>query len=101
MASPDPRQVLVALLRLAELDPAIAKDVELSGTEPVLPSSFAVGTAAQATIAAAASADATERASRHARSGMAKLVADGRLHPHNAYFLRLRSMRGRIGVSPR
>ena len=46
--------VLVALLRLAGLDETMLSDIALTGAEPALPSSFAVGTAAQATIAAAA-----------------------------------------------
>src|SRR5580692_3555884 len=56
--APDPRSVLAALWRDAGFDDAALEDVELIGAEPVLPSSFAVGTAAQATIAAAALAAA-------------------------------------------
>ncbi len=45
--------VLAGLLRVAGLgDPAMS-EISFTGTEPVLPSSFAIGTAAQATIAAA------------------------------------------------
>jgi crotonobetainyl-CoA:carnitine CoA-transferase CaiB-like acyl-CoA transferase len=46
------RATLSALWRLAEGDPAALDDVVLTGADPVLPSSFRVGTAAQAAIAA-------------------------------------------------
>ena len=58
MPAPDAMNVLAALLRTAGCDDAAPQDVSLSGSEPVLPSSFAVGTAAQATVAAAALAAA-------------------------------------------
>jgi crotonobetainyl-CoA:carnitine CoA-transferase CaiB-like acyl-CoA transferase len=45
--------VLAGLWRTAGLGDAAMQDVSFTGTEPVLPSSFATGTAAQATIAAA------------------------------------------------
>jgi crotonobetainyl-CoA:carnitine CoA-transferase CaiB-like acyl-CoA transferase len=54
MSAPDPNNVLAALWRVAEQDGAALQHVALTGTDPVLPSSFAVGTAAQATIAASA-----------------------------------------------
>src|SRR5579875_1643908 len=54
MSAPDPKAVLADLWRRAALDEAALQHVELAGAEPVLPSSFAIGTAAQATIAAAA-----------------------------------------------
>src|SRR6202050_2499522 len=54
MPTPDPAQVLAALWRAAGQDDEALNDVEFTGAEPVLPSSFAVGTAAQATIGAAA-----------------------------------------------
>ena len=54
MSAPDPKNVLAGLWRAAGQDEAALDNVELTGAEPVLPSSFAVGTAAQATIAAAA-----------------------------------------------
>jgi len=56
--APDARAALAQLWRDAEFDAAALDYVDLTGTEPVLPSSFAVGTAAQATIAAAALAAA-------------------------------------------
>jgi crotonobetainyl-CoA:carnitine CoA-transferase CaiB-like acyl-CoA transferase len=49
---------LAGLWQLAGHDAAALSYVELPGTEPVLPSSFAVGTAAQASIAASALAAA-------------------------------------------
>src|SRR5689334_6161897 len=58
MSLTDPKDALAALWCLAR-QPADALDtVMLTGTEPALPSSFAVGTAAQASVAAAALAAA-------------------------------------------
>jgi crotonobetainyl-CoA:carnitine CoA-transferase CaiB-like acyl-CoA transferase len=54
MTAPNPKNVLAALWCAAAHPEAVLGAVELSGVEPVLPSSFAIGTAAQATIAAAA-----------------------------------------------
>jgi crotonobetainyl-CoA:carnitine CoA-transferase CaiB-like acyl-CoA transferase len=53
--SPD---ALAALWRAAGLDATALNGISLTGTEPVLPSSFAVGTAAQTTLGAAALAAA-------------------------------------------
>jgi len=54
-----PAKIVVAeLLRAAGLGDEASGDVTFTGNEPVLPSSFAVGTAAQATIAASALAAA-------------------------------------------
>jgi crotonobetainyl-CoA:carnitine CoA-transferase CaiB-like acyl-CoA transferase len=50
---------LAELWQTAGLDPTALKHVQLTGQEPVLPSSFAVGTAAQASIAASALAAAS------------------------------------------
>ena len=58
MPAPDPKTVLAGLWRSAGHDDAALRDVHFTGAEPVLPSSFAVGTAAQATIGAAALAAA-------------------------------------------
>ena len=58
MTAPPPNQVLAALWRLAGQPLEALDAVALTGAEPVLPSSFAVGTAAQATVAAAALAAA-------------------------------------------
>jgi crotonobetainyl-CoA:carnitine CoA-transferase CaiB-like acyl-CoA transferase len=53
MTAREPKHVLADLWRTAGQDDAALGEVTLTGAEPVLPSSFAVGTAAQATIAAA------------------------------------------------
>ncbi|MDB5882279.1 MAG: carnitine dehydratase, partial [Ramlibacter sp.] len=53
MASPPP-EVLAGLWQLAGLPQEALPFAQLTGADPVLPSSFAVGCAAQATIAAAA-----------------------------------------------
>jgi len=59
MTSPtNSKDVLAALWRHAAQPYAGLEAVDLTGTEPVLPSTFAVGTAAQTTIAAAALAAA-------------------------------------------
>src|SRR6202163_2189857 len=58
MPAPDPKTVLAGLLRTAGLGDTALNDVSLPGEEPVLPSSFATGTAAQATVAASALAAA-------------------------------------------
>jgi crotonobetainyl-CoA:carnitine CoA-transferase CaiB-like acyl-CoA transferase len=58
MAASDTRNALAALLRTAGYDEAALRHVDLTGSEPVLPTSFAIGTAAQATIAATAVAAA-------------------------------------------
>ena len=54
MSAPSPKNVLAELLRAAGHPDATAGAIELPATAPVLPSSFAVDAAAQATIAAAA-----------------------------------------------
>src|SRR5437764_7631508 len=58
MAGLDPAAVLIELWNDAGFDEEALDDVAFTGTEPVLPSSFAVGTAAQASIGAAALAAA-------------------------------------------
>jgi crotonobetainyl-CoA:carnitine CoA-transferase CaiB-like acyl-CoA transferase len=57
-SSPNSRQALAALWRDAGHRDAALAEVTLTGNEPALPSSFAVGTAAQTTIAASALAAA-------------------------------------------
>jgi crotonobetainyl-CoA:carnitine CoA-transferase CaiB-like acyl-CoA transferase len=54
MSTPDPKTVLAGLWRAAGQDDGALNEITLTGAEPVLPSSFAVGTAAQVGIAAAA-----------------------------------------------
>jgi crotonobetainyl-CoA:carnitine CoA-transferase CaiB-like acyl-CoA transferase len=58
VSAPDPKKTLSELLNLAGLGERMLSEVELTGAEPVLPASFAVGTAAQAAIAAGALAAA-------------------------------------------
>jgi crotonobetainyl-CoA:carnitine CoA-transferase CaiB-like acyl-CoA transferase len=58
MSPPRTIDVLAGLWHSAGLDDAALNDIAFTGAEPVLPSSFAVGTAAQATIGAAALAAA-------------------------------------------
>jgi crotonobetainyl-CoA:carnitine CoA-transferase CaiB-like acyl-CoA transferase len=58
VSSMQPKDVLTALWHGAALAADALSMVHLSGTEPVLPSSFAVGTAAQVSIAATALAAA-------------------------------------------
>lgn len=58
MAHPAPMQILASLWRLAGLGEPAAETLALPGKEPVLPSSFRVDAAAQASIAAAALAAA-------------------------------------------
>ena len=50
----NPIDALAAIWRLGELPVEALRHVQLTGCDPVLPSSFSVGTAAQSTIAAAA-----------------------------------------------
>jgi crotonobetainyl-CoA:carnitine CoA-transferase CaiB-like acyl-CoA transferase len=54
MSVPSPKDVLADLWRAAGQPAAALEAVAFTGAEPVLPSSFAIGTAAQATVAAAA-----------------------------------------------
>ncbi len=58
MVPPDSMNVLAGVWRGAGCDEAALRDVRFTGAEPVLPSSFAIGTGAQATIGAAALAAA-------------------------------------------
>jgi crotonobetainyl-CoA:carnitine CoA-transferase CaiB-like acyl-CoA transferase len=58
MSNPDAKEALAALWLHAAQREAALDAVTLTGAEPALPSSFAIGTAAQATIAASALAAA-------------------------------------------
>ena len=66
-----PLQALAPIWAAAGLPDATLEALSLTGTEPVLPSSFAVGTAAQVSFAAAALA-AVELG--HARNGLRQRV---------------------------
>ena len=70
-------QALSALWSVAELDPHALARADLEGREPVLPSSFAVGTAAQVSLAAAALAGAEIGLARH---GVRQRIAVDMLH---------------------
>lgn len=50
----DPNNALKSLWSLAKCDPAALGRIRITGSDPVLPSSFRVGTAAAASIGAAA-----------------------------------------------
>ncbi len=76
-ASMNPSDVLAAIWQLGGLPVEALHHARLTGSDPVLPSSFAVGTAAQATIAAAALA-ACEL--RHARGQPRQDVAVDMTH---------------------
>ena len=56
----NPLDALTALWSLGGLPPQALAGIALAGRDPVFPSSFAVGTAAQASIAAAALATTTQ-----------------------------------------
>lgn len=64
----DPRTVLSTIWTGLGHDPAALDRVDLTGTEPVLPSSFAVGTAMQASVAASALAAAEVWRARSGRT---------------------------------
>src|SRR5205085_9248898 len=70
-APADPASTLAALWRLSGEDDSALALVRLLGREPALPSSFAVGTAAQASIAVSALAAA---ALHRQRGGMAQQI---------------------------
>ncbi|MCK8784472.1 CoA transferase [Roseomonas sp. NAR14] len=77
MATTDPALALAGLWRTAGLDPAALDRLRLAGREPALPSTYAIGTAAQASIAASALA-AAELHRR--RGGAAQQVAVSMRH---------------------
>ncbi len=67
-----PPQALAGIWNQLGLPPALLEDLRLTGAEPVLPSSFALGTAAQAAIGASGLAAA---AIHHLRGGKRQTVA--------------------------
>jgi crotonobetainyl-CoA:carnitine CoA-transferase CaiB-like acyl-CoA transferase len=69
--------ILARLWALAGLDPSALADVQLTGNEPVLPSTFRVDAAAQSTIAASALAAAELL---RQRSGVRQQVVAGMRH---------------------
>jgi crotonobetainyl-CoA:carnitine CoA-transferase CaiB-like acyl-CoA transferase len=64
MPDPTPIEILAALWREARLDAGALERIDLTGAEPALPSSFRVGAAAQASVAAATLAAAELRRRR-------------------------------------
>ena len=90
MADPTPRQILAALWHLAGLPEEALEHVVLTGTEPVLPSSFRVGAAAQAAIAAAALAAAEVWRRRTGRpQGVSVDMRHATLEFHSEHYLLL------------
>src|SRR6185312_7548504 len=74
---PSPREILSDIWTAAGGDPAALENVTLTGAEPMLPSSFRVAAAAQASIAAAGLAAAQIWRSR---SGQSQAVAVDMVH---------------------
>lgn len=95
MAVLAPHEVTASLLRLAGLPPLL-DELILNGTEPVLPSSFACGTAAQASIAAVGVAAA---AFHRERGGAAQTVTVD-MHHAAAEFRSERYLRVDDGPAP-
>src|SRR5258707_141277 len=90
METIDPKKILAALWRLAnQPEPALAS-AELTGAEPVLPSSFAVGTVAQASIAASALAAAELwRLRSGRRQQVAVAMRDAAIEFRSEHYMRL------------
>lgn len=90
MALATPAAILAALWQQAGLSPAAMPEVRLTGTEPALPSSFRIGAAAQATVAASGAAAA---AIWLRRTGQAQRVSVDMRHAavefHSEHYLKL------------
>ncbi len=90
MALASPAEILASLWRQAGLPPTAMPAVALTGAEPALPSSFRVGAAAQATVAASGAAAA---AIWQRRSGQAQQVSVEMRHAavefHSEHYLKL------------
>jgi len=94
MTTPNPKTVLAELWRAGGQPEAALDSIELTGAEPVLPSSFAVGVAAQATIAAAALAAAElwrQRTGR--RQGVSVDMRDAAVEFRSERYLRVEGKR--------
>lgn len=90
MTDPTPMQILAALWRLAGLPETALEQVTLTGAEPVLPSSFRVGAAAQSSITAAALAAAEVWRRRTGRpQGVAVDIRHATLEFRSEHFLLL------------
>jgi crotonobetainyl-CoA:carnitine CoA-transferase CaiB-like acyl-CoA transferase len=84
------REVLEALWRLAGLQPAALGPVSLTGEEPALPSSFRIGAAAQATVAAVSAAAAAVHRRRGGPEQAARVaMRHAALDFHSEHYLRL------------
>ena len=85
-----PREILVSLWRLAGLPPEPLGPVTLTGSEPALPSSFRIGAAAQATVAAvtAAAAELHRRRGGPAQGAQVEM-RHAALEFHSEAYLRL------------
>ena len=90
MTAANPKDVLAALWRIAEQPESALDAIKLTGTEPVLPSSFAVGTAAQATIAAAAlAAGELWRLRTGRRQGISVDIRNAAIEFRSEHYLRI------------
>ncbi len=84
------RRVLAEIWRAAGHPEAALDAIDLTGTEPVLPSSFAVGTAAQTTIAAAAlAAGELWRLRTGRRQGVSVDIRDAAIEFRSERYLRV------------
>lgn len=87
---PSPRGIVEALWRLAGLPPDALGPLALSGEEPALPSSFRIGAAAQATVAAVAAATAALHRRRGGPEQTARVaMRHAALEFHSEHYLRL------------
>ncbi len=94
----DPNHVLAALWRAAEQPEAALGAIKLTGAEPTLPSSFAVGTAAQATIAAAAlAAGELWRLRTGRRQRISVDMRDAAIEFRSEHYLRVNGVRAHDG----
>jgi crotonobetainyl-CoA:carnitine CoA-transferase CaiB-like acyl-CoA transferase len=89
-APPHPRDTLATLWRAARQPDTALDAVELGGTDPALPSSFALGTAAQATVAAAAlAAGELWHLKTGRRQGVSVAMRDGAIEFRSEHYLRI------------
>src|SRR6187431_1526226 len=90
MDSSHPNEALAALWHHAGQHDAALEAVTLTGAEPALPSSFAIGTAAQASIAAAALAAAELRRLRGGRPQQVSVaMRDAAIEFRSDHYLRV------------
>jgi crotonobetainyl-CoA:carnitine CoA-transferase CaiB-like acyl-CoA transferase len=90
MADPTPGEILTTLWRQAGLGEGGPDPVTLTGAEPALPSSFRVGAAAQATVAAATAAAAEIHRRRTGQAQQASVdMRHATLEFHSEHYMRL------------